>query len=68
LLTTLYGLQNTVFIPRFLFSVGFSGIVVATACYLFTEFALRPVAARALEAGRPPRRLAHGIIGRTMTV
>jgi adenylate cyclase len=68
LLTTLYGFADTRFIPRFLFAVGFPGIVVATSCYLFTEFALRPVAAQALEAGRPPRRLAVGIMGRLMTV
>jgi adenylate cyclase len=68
LLTTLYGRVNSAFVPRFLFSVGFSGVVVATACYLVTEFALRPVAAQALEAGRPPRRFAPGIMGRTMTV
>ena len=68
LLTTLYGPADTAFIPRFLFSVGFSGVVVATACYLLTEFALRPVAAQALEAGRPPWRFAPGIMGRTMTV
>lgn len=68
LLTLLYGLQDPAFIPRFLFAVGFPGIVVATACYMITEFALRPIAAQALEAGRPPRRLAHGVMGRTMTV
>lgn len=68
LLTLLYGLQDSAFIPRFLFAVGFPGIVVATACYMITEFALRPVAAQALEAGRPPRRLTHGVMGRTMTV
>ncbi|BBY46388.1 hypothetical protein A5765_20485 [Mycolicibacterium celeriflavum] len=68
LLTLLYGLQDSAFIPRFLLAVGFPGIVVATGCYLITEFALRPVAAQALEAGRPPRRLAHGVMGRTMTV
>ncbi|WP_102141982.1 adenylate/guanylate cyclase domain-containing protein [Mycobacterium hubeiense] len=68
LLTTLYGLVDTVFIPRFLFAVGFSGLVVATGCYLVTEFALRPVAAQALEAGPPPRRLAPGIMGRIMMV
>ncbi|MBV8966071.1 MAG: HAMP domain-containing protein, partial [Mycobacteriaceae bacterium] len=68
LLTTLYGLVDVRFIPRYLFGVGFSGIVVSTSCYLFTEFALRPVAAQALEAGRPPRRLAAGIMGRIMTV
>lgn len=68
LLTTLYGLHDTDFIPRFLFAVSFSGVVVATACYLITEFALRPVAAQALEAGPPPRRLTGGIMGRTMLV
>ena len=68
LLTTLYGMHDTDFIPRFLFSVSFSGVVVATACYLITEFALRPVAAQALEAGPPPRRLTAGIMGRTMLV
>jgi adenylate cyclase len=68
LLTTLYGLHNSTFIPRFLFAISFCGIVVAAACYLITEFALRPVAAQALEAGRPPRRLAAGIMGRTMSV
>ncbi|MEM6109794.1 adenylate/guanylate cyclase domain-containing protein [Mycobacterium sp. 050272] len=68
LLTTLYGLTNTLFIPIVGFSVSFCGILVATACYLFTEFALRPVAAQALEAGRVPQRLAPGIMGRTLTV
>jgi len=68
LLTVLYGMQNSAFIPRFLLAVGFPGIVVATACYLITEFSLRPIAAQALEAGRPPRRFAHGVMGRTMTV
>lgn len=68
LLTTLYGLVNTLFIPIVGFSVSICGILVATACYLFTEFALRPVAAQALEAGRAPRRLAPGIMGRTLTV
>lgn len=68
LLTTLYGLVNSEFIPRFLFAVSFCGVLVATGCYLLTEFALRPVAAQALEAGPPPRRLATGIVGRIMTV
>jgi adenylate cyclase len=68
LLTTLYGLVNTLFIPRFLFVVSFCGVLVATASYLSTEFALRPVAAQALDAGRPPQRLAAGIMGRTMMV
>ncbi|HET9877563.1 MAG TPA: adenylate/guanylate cyclase domain-containing protein [Mycobacterium sp.] len=68
LLTILYGLANAVFIPKFILSVGICGVLVATACYLLTEFALRPVAAQALAAGPPPRRLAPGIMGRTMTV
>jgi adenylate cyclase len=68
LLTTLYGLADRDFIPKIALSISFSGIVVSTGCYLFTEFALRPVAAQALEAGRPPHRLAPGIMGRLMTV
>jgi adenylate cyclase len=68
LLTTLYGLNNTLFIPIVGFSVSICGILVATFCYLFTEFALRPVAAQALEAGQAPQRLAPGIMGRTLTV
>jgi adenylate cyclase len=68
LLTTLYGLANTMFIPRFLFAVGICGVLVATASYLLTEFALRPFAAQALEAGPPPQRLTAGIMGRTMMV
>ena len=59
-LTTLYALQNTDFIPKWLLGVSFPGIVVSASCYLFTEFALRPVAAQALEVGPPPRRFAAG--------
>jgi adenylate cyclase len=68
LLTTLYGLVDTDYIPKVLLGVSFSGIVVSASCYLFTEFALRPVAAQALEVGPPPRRFAPGIMGRTMLV
>jgi adenylate cyclase len=67
-LTTLFGVANTMFIPRFLFAVSICGVLVATGSYLLAEFALRPVAAQALEAGRPPRRLTAGIMGRTMMV
>lgn len=68
LLTTLFGLEDTRYIAKFLLGISFSGIVVSASCYLFTEFALRPVAAQALEAGPPPRRFAAGIMGRTMVV
>ncbi|OCB26473.1 hypothetical protein A5675_02770, partial [Mycobacterium malmoense] len=47
---------------------GICGILVATGSYLLAEFALRPAAAQALEAGPPPRRFASGIMGRTMVV
>ena len=67
-LTTLFGLANTLFIPRFLVAVSICGVLVATASYLLAEFALRPVAAQALEAGPPPRRFSAGIMGRTMVV
>jgi adenylate cyclase len=68
LLTTLYGLSNSMFIPIVSLTVGICGVLVATGCYLLTEFALRPVAAQVLVAGRPPQRFAPGIMGRTMTV
>jgi adenylate cyclase len=68
LLAILYGLHDTDFIPRFIFAVSFPGVLVATGCYMITEFALRPVAAQALEAGPPPNRLLDGIMGRTMLV
>lgn len=67
-LTLLYGLQDTNYIPKVLLGISFPGIVVSASCYLFTEFALRPVAAQALEVGPPPRRFAPGIMGRTLTV
>jgi adenylate cyclase len=67
-LTLLYGLHDTDFIPKVLLGVSFPGIVVSASCYLFTEFALRPVAAQALEFAPPPRRFAPGIMGRTLTV
>jgi adenylate cyclase len=68
LFTVLYGLADKVFIPIIGFTLSICGTLVATACYLFTEFALRPVAAQALAAGPPPRRFLSGIMGRTMMV
>lgn len=58
LLTLLHGLVDAEYVPKVLIGVSFSGIVVSGSRYLFTEFALRPVAAQALEVGPPPRRLA----------
>ncbi len=67
-LTTMYALVDTQFIPKWLLGISFPGIVVSASCYLFTEFALRPVAAQALEVGPPPQRFAPGIMGRIMLV
>ncbi|MCW2512342.1 MAG: family 3 adenylate cyclase [Mycobacterium sp.] len=67
-LTTMYGVVDSQFIPKWLLGISFPGIVVSASCYLFTEFALRPVAAQALEVGPPPRRFAPGVMGRTMLV
>ena len=66
LFATLYGRINLDFIPKTVFGISFSGIVVSASCYFVAEFALRPVAAQALEAGRPPRRLAPGVMGRAV--
>ncbi|WP_373141195.1 adenylate/guanylate cyclase domain-containing protein [Mycobacterium marinum] len=68
LFTTLYGLIDIRFIPKYLFSVSFCGILVATGSYLLTEFALRPLTAQALETGPPPRRIVSGIMGRTILI
>ena len=68
LLAALFGRYDTDFIPRMALTVGFCGVVVATTCYLSAEFALRPVAAQALAVGPAPRRLAPGVMGRTLTV
>lgn len=68
LITTLYALVDSDYIPKFVLAISFSGIVVSASCYLFTEFALRPVAAKALEAGDPPDRFAQGVMGRIMLV
>ncbi|OYN80819.1 hypothetical protein CG716_08200 [Mycolicibacterium sphagni] len=66
LLTTLYGLVDTAYIPKMLFGITFSGIVVSASCYFFTEFALRPVAAQALESAIPDHRGGPGVLGRTI--
>lgn len=67
-LTGLYTWVDATFLPKWLLGISFPGIVVSASCYLFTEFALRPVAAQALEAGKPPARVGQGVMGRTMLV
>lgn len=68
ILATAYGYYDSYFIPRFLGVILVVGVMTASFSYLVTEFTLRPVAAQALVAGEPPRRLAPGVMGRIMTV
>jgi class 3 adenylate cyclase len=67
-LTALYTWVDPHFFPKWLLGISFPGLVVSASCYLFTEFSLRPVAAQALEAGKPPERVGQGVMGRTMLV
>ncbi|WP_188587308.1 adenylate/guanylate cyclase domain-containing protein [Gordonia jinhuaensis] len=59
LFTTLYGVHDPIVIPKVLLVVGLSGVVVCAISYLMTEFALRPIAARAISAGYPLKRRAR---------
>lgn len=53
LFTLCYGISDPELIPKIALVVGLSGAVVSAISYLLVEFALRPVAAQALEAGYP---------------
>ncbi|WP_240686852.1 adenylate/guanylate cyclase domain-containing protein [Amycolatopsis suaedae] len=56
----LFTTVHALLLPGSAFKVGFtvaiSAMVVCANSYLFSEFALRPVAARALSSGPPPKR------------
>ncbi|GAB2935314.1 adenylate/guanylate cyclase domain-containing protein [Rhodococcus aerolatus] len=67
-LGTLYGLADANVLPKVLFTIVFSGVVVCANAYVLTEFALRPVAARALAAGVPKLRRSARIGWRTVTL
>ncbi|MDP3890574.1 adenylate/guanylate cyclase domain-containing protein, partial [Nocardioides sp.] len=64
--TTWYGVLAPETIPKVSFTIIFGGVVVCANSYLLTEFALRPIAARALEAGPPRRRVSAGVVGRSV--
>ncbi|HYU84735.1 MAG TPA: adenylate/guanylate cyclase domain-containing protein [Kribbellaceae bacterium] len=68
LFTTLLGILQPESIPRVLLTVAFGGLVTCADAYLLTEFALRPIADRAMAGGAgPPRRpLAAGLLTRGM--
>ncbi|CAM3886035.1 MULTISPECIES: adenylate/guanylate cyclase domain-containing protein [Tsukamurella] len=56
-MTVGYGSIDPELIPKIALVTGLSGVVVCAISYQITEFALRPAAAQALEAGfRAPRR------------
>lgn len=65
-LTTLYGLVEVEVVTKVAFTIALTGITICAFCYLLSQFALRPVAARALEFGGPLPERALGITSRTM--
>lgn len=66
LLTPLYGLSDPAFVPKFVLGIGFSAVVVCAYTYLVSEFALRHVTARVLNAATSRRRRGLGVFGRSL--
>jgi len=66
LFTTCFGIIDPTTIPKVSLTITLAGLTVCGFVYLFGEFALRPVAARALEAGPPVRRRSASAGGRFM--
>lgn len=66
LLTTIDGIIEPQSIPKVAFTIAAGGTVVCAFSYLLSEFALRPIAARALEAGDPRRIRIAGVMGRSI--
>lgn len=64
--TTAYALHDPRYIAPIAFTLVFSGTVTCAACYLFTEFALRPTAAQALASAPPTRVRRTGMTTRTV--
>ncbi|GAA5124696.1 adenylate/guanylate cyclase domain-containing protein [Haloechinothrix salitolerans] len=62
----LYGLANPDLLLKIAFSIVLSGTVTCANAYLLSEFALRPIAARALSTGPRLRRLSVGVTLRTL--
>lgn len=56
LFATAFGVLDPRTIPKVAFTIALAGLTVCGFVFLFSEFALRPIAARALEAGATPRR------------
>jgi adenylate cyclase len=68
LFTVLYGLADPELIAKVMLTSLMAGIVVCANSYLLSEFALRPVAARALAASPPSRAIGVGITMRSLLI
>ena len=66
LFTLLYGLVDTRLVAKVMLTALMGGIVVSANSYLLSEFALRPIAARALSASPPQHALGVGITMRSL--
>ncbi|MFZ2529264.1 MAG: adenylate/guanylate cyclase domain-containing protein [Rhodococcus sp. (in: high G+C Gram-positive bacteria)] len=66
LFTVTFGIIDPSTIPKVSLTIALAGLTVCGFLYLFGEFALRPIAARALEAGAPARRRLASVEGRFM--
>ncbi|MGW0038689.1 adenylate/guanylate cyclase domain-containing protein [Gordonia sp. NPDC003376] len=66
LFTLCYGIIHPHLIPKVLFVVGMSGLVVVAVSYLLIEFAMRPVAAELISAGYGRRRRSSGVHSRSI--
>ncbi|MGF7125199.1 adenylate/guanylate cyclase domain-containing protein [Rhodococcus sp. BE178] len=66
LLTPAYALVDPETVPKIAFTIAFGGITICAFSHLFSEFALRPASARALETGGRPNVRLGGVVGRTL--
>ncbi|SDE13251.1 adenylate cyclase [Rhodococcus tukisamuensis] len=64
--TTAYAMVDPETIPKVSLTIAMSGTTICAFGYLLAEFALRPAAARALEAGDPRRVRIAGVTGRNV--
>ncbi|MGV9415655.1 adenylate/guanylate cyclase domain-containing protein [Nocardia sp. NPDC003693] len=67
-LTPLYGRADPALIPKVVLGIGATGIGVCANSYLASQFALRAVTARVLDAGHMRRRRGMGVFGRSVLV
>lgn len=67
-LTSLYGMIDVDVIPKVAFTIALTGITICAFSYLLSEFALRPVAAKALALGGPRPKHTLGITSRTLLI